>query len=166
MSESRIVVAGGGSLQAQQTDGGDFKPSNAQKLWKAKLTVALQEKGVDVRLTPLTPERIQALVPDRRLEVWAGVPGFWDWASNSTEIKVRQVYMMSQAMDALDSLLSNEELKAQSARLGAVRLLMELANAFPKKNAQEVDMLSKVGSMDSRELDEALVALGYTKEVK
>lgn len=141
----------------------EFRPQNVQKLWKARLAVAIQEKGVDVRLSPLTPERAQSLAPDKRLGIWGNIPGFWDWALNSTEIKVRQTYMMNQAMDALDSLLSNEEPKAQSARLGAVRLLMELSDAFPKKKPGD-DTLKKIGNMDAEEVEEAFKSLGYKKD--
>jgi hypothetical protein len=91
---------------------------------------------------------------DRRIENWWSLPGFVDWFTNREEFRQRVEFISNLALDNLEQVLRDKDTGA-TARIAAIKLVMELGNKLPKaagKEAQYAD--EKIAGMSKEQLEE------------
>ena len=88
------------------------------------------------------------------LERWWKQPGFQDWFKNKEEFRERIEHLVHLGMDALEQILMSDDPKSASAKVNAVKLLMEIGRKMPPKQQAEKFLDQSIASMGKQELEE------------
>ena len=127
-----------------------FNPTGAQRAAKTRLQRAMRDnplldvsdmKGADlVRITG-TPTIIE----------WSRRAGFMEWLTDQSEAAVKLENLVYKSLEALEDLISNDDPKAATARVNAVKIIMGLATHLMPRPENGKD---KVANMSADELRE------------
>lgn len=145
-----------------------FEPTLGQRRAKANFWTAWQEDPtVDPEL--MTADTAARLAGNRTVRRWWSEPGFKAWFMNKEEQRQRMEYLFELSMDAAESILTNEDPKAQGARVQLIKHMSELADKMPNKNkglGNGLDgMVKAILSMGEVELKALLQKQGTTTGV-
>lgn len=86
---------------------------------------------------------------------WWDLPGFQEWFYNKDEFRQRAEFLANQSLTHLESILFDAKAPA-NAKVGAIKLIMELANRLPKAGSDNKEQYldAKVSQMNREELEE------------
>lgn len=90
---------------------------------------------------------------DRRVEKWWALPGFVDWFTNAEEFKQRVEFLAQLALDNIEDILRDRQANA-TAKINAVKLIMEIGNKLPSRKAEEKYADEKIAEMDRKQLEQ------------
>lgn len=133
--------------------GATFSPTSDQKKVKARFWTLMQSAPFGTRPDKMGPEEIIRKTRTPALANWWKTPGFKDWFLNHTEHQERLEYLFDLALTAAEDILSNDDPKAQSARVNMVKVVAELARKMPTKQ-QTVVLDREVANMNEDQLRE------------
>ncbi len=122
-----------------------YKPSHEQERAKARLQLALRERGEVTDLGSLTADEVAHLAGNRKLLTWLREPGFAAWLGDKNTWMVSALALQETVIAVLaDILTSDYEPKILTAkdRLKAADMLLQLTGSYPAKS-KEVRFLDK-----------------------
>jgi len=106
--------------------------------------------------TPINGELTLAVAlqqtQDNRLNRWWSKPGFKAWFCNKDEFRQRVEYLANIALDTIQDILTNPDANP-NARQNAAKLMIEVANKMPSRNAKERFIDGAIQEMGKKELD-------------
>lgn len=91
---------------------------------------------------------------ENRVLKWWSEPGFSDWFRNQDEFRQRIEYLAHLGLDTLEQILIDPNPKSASARVNAVKLLMEVAKKMPPRNQTAKYMDEAIAAMTREQLQE------------
>lgn len=129
-----------------------FLPTPEQRRVKAVLWTQLTDNPA-YDPSRLSKELAVQLTGDHRVgKWWQHEAGFKDWLQNKDEFRQRLEYLTQLALDALESVLVDSDPKSSGAKVSAAKLLMEVANKMPQRNARELYHDERIQKMSAQEL--------------
>jgi hypothetical protein len=129
-----------------------YIPSPEQRKTKAAFWAKYNDNPI-VEPQDITLPIILQFVSDERVTKWWPQSGFKEWFRNKDEFRQRIEYLVHQALDSIEYVLSDPKAQA-SAKVNAAKLLMEVARKMPPKNVAEQYLDEKIASMSRKELEE------------
>lgn len=90
---------------------------------------------------------------DSRITNWWTYPGFEDWFCNSEEFKQRIEFLAHLALDNIEDILRDKQANS-TAKINAVKLVMEIGNKLPGKQQQDKYADEKIAEMNKDQLEE------------
>lgn len=97
---------------------------------------------------------IQKFVSDYRLPKWWANAGFKEWFRNREEFRERVEHLAHKALTTLEQVLDSDDPKSANAKVGAAKLLMEVARKMPPKHIREIYVDDKIGKMTKVQLED------------
>lgn len=91
------------------------------------------------------------VVGDPRLSRWWTQPGFKEWFRNQEEFRERAALLAHMALDAIQSILVNEDAQP-GARINAAKLALEVSRKMPKQT-EGTFLDSTISKMDKKQLE-------------
>lgn len=128
-----------------------YIPNPEQRKVKESFWVRFTENPV-CEPTHITLSIVLQLVGDPRLDRWWNHPGFKEWFRNQEEFRERAATMAHLALDTLQSILLNE-LAQPSARVNAAKLVLEISQKMPQKQAEIRYRDDSIGKMSKSQLE-------------
>jgi hypothetical protein len=142
-----------------------YRATPAERRLKARFWAALADNPL-VDPKSVTLEQARSLTSSERLAKLWPLPGFRDWFLNSDEHRARLEYLFDLALDAAEQVLTNEDPKAQSARVNMVKVIGDLAGKFPRNSkSPEGGLAGAIGQMDRAQLEAYLTKQGVTLQL-
>lgn len=147
----------------QKVEDSLYRPTAEEMAWKAKFWETSPSLSIE-----LNGNDFARIVGVQKIKQSCAKPGFNDWFLNRDDYKWRIQYLFMRSVAALEEIIENNDPKAQSARVNAVKLLVELAGKTPKQLAATgMDEIAKqIGSMDKVQLDAFLEKEGANLHVR
>lgn len=142
-----------------------FKPTEAQVRAKAKyLSAMLQNPLAAGEGDALT--RAKRVTKSAALAGWWKRPGFREWFLNESAVEERLEWLQELSLSAIESILLNEDPRAQGARLSAAKLVAEMTGRAGKQPQPTADDKRRkaVDSMNKDELKQLLESQGIRIE--
>lgn len=138
-----------------------FQPNKAQQQAKARFWVNYRNNPL-TDLDDLTNAELVTLSGTESIRKWKNVSGFESWFFNRQEFTERVEYLAHLSLDALEQVIVNQDPKAQSARVNAIKVVADLANKMPKKESNGAGsfMDKAIASMDAVQLQAFLEKQG------
>jgi hypothetical protein len=129
-----------------------YKPTPIERRGKSIFwTKTLENPLLDTRT--LSGAKLVQITGISALQNSWSKPGFREWFVNQGEYRERLHYLFDLALDAAESVLLNEDPKAQSARVNMIRVISELANKFPNKYEKETVETRAIAKLSKGELE-------------
>lgn len=158
------ILRGQTSNMSDLKDSLVYSPSASDKQLKSQFWLkAADNPLVDINNIKLAD--VHQIMGNTRVQpnCWSA-PGFMEWFLNVDENRQRLEYLFTLALDAAESILMNEEPKAQSARVNMVKVISELAGKTPNKQANN-GIEKAIGSMDKIQLEAFLQKNGMNMKL-
>jgi hypothetical protein len=131
----------------------DFTPTDEQKRAKAEFwsRASSGEAEVPSEISLALALRLGAPTATSK---WWSIPGFQDWFTNRNEFKENLEFLANIAVDQLGLIIRDSKANP-SARVAAVKLILEAARKMPSKSTDSEQYLDqKVAEMDRKELED------------
>jgi len=125
-----------------------FEPNDRQRAAKASFWEVYVGGGAQ----KITKSLALQLTNNHGITRWWGIPGFEEWFCNKDEFRQRVAYLANIALDAIEEILLDPNANP-NARQNAAKLMIEVANKMPNKNAKEKFLDAQIQEMGKRELD-------------
>lgn len=126
-----------------------FKPTEEMEKAKARLLVRLDSLPMQPQITASLAISLTGVA---RIESWWRIEGFIEWFTNKDEYKERVEHLYRKSLNALEEILLNTDIKAQGARINAIKLLVELADKLPNRAADTQYADAAIAKMDKNQL--------------
>lgn len=148
---------------AHQVEDALYRPTAEEMAWKAKFWETSPTLSSE-----LNSNDFARILGVQKVKQSYAKPGFKEWFLNRDDYKWRIQYLFLRAMTALEEIVENNDPKAQSARVNAIKLLIEMAGKNPKQEASSgMDEIARqIGSMDKVQLDAFLEKEGAKLHMK
>jgi hypothetical protein len=127
-----------------------FQPGPLHRKWKARFW----SKYVPNPLTDVsdcTFDEVNEIIRDSRVAKNWSNQAFREWLFNTDENRERLEYLFTMALDTAEEILMSESAQV-SAKVNMIKVLAELANKFPSKNATERYVDDEINKMSELQL--------------
>ena len=126
-----------------------FEPNQRQRALKAAFWEVYQDRPA---AQGITKALVLSVTNSDSINRWWGLPGFEEWFCNKDEFRQRVAYLANIALDAIEEILIDPSANP-NARQNAAKLMIEVANKMPSRNAKEKFLDAQIQEMGKRELD-------------
>lgn len=137
-----------------------FRPSMEQRRAKSNFWARQQEMPIQMDPSTFDTPYMVRLAGNKQLKGWLSQKGFKEWFLDANDVSGRLEFLFDLAISSLESIIMNEDPKAQSARVNAIKLAAELANKMPNRWARQSYADELIGKMDEVQLEAFLEKKG------
>jgi hypothetical protein len=137
-----------------------FSPTAMHRKWKIKFWSRFVPNPL-TDVNNITIYDIDEIIRDSRISKYWGNQGFKDWFLNTDENREKLEYLFQVSLEVAEEILFDPEANT-SAKVNMVKVLAELANKFPSKNATERFVDDEINKMSESQLKAYLERRGVT----
>lgn len=142
-----------------------FEPTDAQRRLKVRFWAAMNDVP-NIDKPSIGPDFIKKYTGTSPIVRWWQDQSFKEWFLNVDEQRQKLEYLFDLALDAARDIITNDDPKAQSARVQMIKSIAELANKMPQRNLQQKSGIAgALETMDKAELAMFLEKNGVKLEI-